>query len=280
LPEGFACVLVGQVLAIYPKSFDGGYQACILDTDAVTACIQNEKNLPLNLLNATGYLKRMEDVQKQIDDVLASAFRREFWLDLQDQMHTSYEAAQDVSTGSSLKLERPDIVRARPQIRHYTLNAAFRRAARSSGYEYVDAETVPKGENYVIVSADRVRVSRIGLNHNDINIRSAKHRSLIAELNHDYEGYTPDFFGLNDNELPGDRSGSLGVLLLNINPPLSAEQDRMLDLRVTVPFTNLKGFHYNRSIIEILELYSVEREIVVPDIAIPRLKKRLKDQEI
>lgn len=54
----------------------------------------------------------------------------------------------------------------------------------------------------------------------------------------------------------------------------------MLDLRVTVPFTNLKGFHYNRSITEILELYSVEREIVVPDIAVPRLKKRLKDQEI
>ena len=118
----------------------------------------------------------MEDVQKQIDDVLASAFRREFWLDVQDEMHTIYEAAQDVSIGSSLKFEQPEIVRARPQIRHYALNAAFRRAARSSGYEYVDAETIPKGENYVIVSANRVRVSRIGRNLNDVNIRSAKHR--------------------------------------------------------------------------------------------------------
>ncbi|EIH7028110.1 hypothetical protein A7Y76_000087 [Escherichia coli] len=221
----------------------------------------------------------MEDVQKQIDDVITSAFRREFWLDVQDELHTVYQASQDVVTGSALKLERPEVVRLRPQVRHYSLNSAFRRAAASAGYEWVDAETVPKGENYVIVSANRVRVSRIGVNHDDRDIRSAKHRLLIAELNQNYEGYTPDMFGLATNDRPGENHGSLGVLLLNINPPLFSEQDRMLDLRVVVPFTNLKGYHYNRSIVEILELYSIERETVVPDIAIPRLKKRLKEQE-
>lgn len=69
------------------------------------------------------------------------------------------------------------------------------------------------------------------------------------------------------------------MLILNINPPLSSEQYRMLDLRVVVPFTNLNGYHYNKSISEILELYAEEREIVVPDIAIPVLKKRMKEQE-
>ncbi|HCI4292380.1 TPA: hypothetical protein NO539_005209 [Klebsiella pneumoniae] len=221
----------------------------------------------------------MEDVQKQIDDVLTSAFRRGFWLDLQDEMYATFQASQAVVTGDALRLERPEVVRLRPQVRHYSLNSAFRRAAVSAGYEWTDAETTPKGENYVIVSANRVRVSRIGLNHNDVVIKSAKHRSLIAELNQDYEGYTPDLFGLSNSERSSENHGSLGVLVLNINPPLSLEQDRMLDLRVAVPFTNLKGFHYNRSIVEILELYSIEREIIVPDIAIPRLKKRLKDQE-
>ncbi len=202
-------------------------------------CTQNEKKLRLNLLNATGYLNSMEDVQKQIDSVLTNAFRREFWLDLQEETSAIYLAAQDVVTGGSLKLERPEIVRLRPQVRHYSLNGAFRRAARSAGYEWVDAETKPKGENYVIVSSKRVRVSRIGLNHDEQKIKSAKHRSLIAELNQDYEGYTPDFFKHKEASNGVDTSGSLGVLVLNINPPLSSDQDRMLDLRVVVPFTNL-----------------------------------------
>lgn len=222
----------------------------------------------------------MEDVQKQIDDVISSAFRREFWLDLQEQMYATYQASQEVVTGNALKLERPDFVRLRPQVRHYSLNAAFRRAALSAGYKWIDAETKPKGENYVIVNSNRVRVSRIGLNHDDVAIKSAKHRSLLAELNQDLEGYTPDFFEVNSNNETREMSGSLGVLVVNINPPLSSEQDRMLDLRVVVPFTNLKAFHYNRSVVEILELYNnVEREVFVPDIAIPVLKKRLKDQE-
>ncbi|EJT7686035.1 hypothetical protein RS481_001637 [Salmonella enterica] len=221
----------------------------------------------------------MEDVQKQIDGVLSNAFRREFWLDLQDEMYATYLASQDVVTGGSLKLERPDIVRLRPQVRHYSLNAAFRRAARSAGYECTDAETKPKGENYVIVSSNGVRVSRIGINHDEQKIKSAKHRSLLAELNQDYEGYTPDFFNLKQTNDGNDTSGTLGVLVLNINPPLSSEQNRMLDLRVVFPFTNLNGYHYNKSVNDILELYAVEREIVVPDIAIPVLKKRLKEQE-
>lgn len=221
----------------------------------------------------------MKDVQTQIDSVLANAFRREFWLDLQEEMAAIYLASQDVVTGGSLKLERPDIARLRPQVRHYSLNGAFRRAARSTGYEWTDAETKPKGENYVIVSSNGVRVSRIGLNHDEQKIKSAKHRLLIAELNQDYEGYTPDFFKLSKTHESSGTSGSLGVLVLNINPPLSSEQNRMLDLRVVVPFTNLNGYHYNKSISEILELYTVEREIIVPDIAIPVLKKRLKEQE-
>lgn len=98
----------------------------------------------------------------------------------------------------------------------------------------------------MIISSNRVRVSRIGLNHDEQKIKSAKHRSLIAELNQDYEGYTPDFFELAQNNNGNNASGSLGVLILNINPPLSSDHYRMLDLRVVVPFTNLNGYHYNK----------------------------------
>lgn len=221
----------------------------------------------------------MEDVQKQISDVLTNAFKRDFWLNIQDSLATGYEAVHSVVVGNVMKLERPEQVRFRPQARHYGLNAAFRRAAVSAGYEVFDAETKPKGENYIIVSSNGVKVSRIGINHDESMIRTAKHRSLIAELNADYEGYTPDFFNVSNKSEYSKSFGSLGVLVLNVNPPLSLDQDRMLDIRVVVPFTNMKGFHYNHSITDVLELYNVERNVIVPDMAIPLLKKRLKDQE-
>lgn len=54
----------------------------------------------------------------------------------------------------------------------------------------------------------------------------------------------------------------------------------MLDLRVTVPFTNLKNYHYNQSLRDVLALYNeIEFAPEVPDLAIPLLKKRLKQQE-
>ncbi|HCT3326160.1 hypothetical protein [Enterobacter cloacae] len=221
----------------------------------------------------------MDDIKQQIDDVLTAAFSREFWLDLHEELSITYAACQAVATGNTLKLGEPELIRTRAQIRHYGLNSALRRAAQRSGYASFDAETNPKGENYVIVSSQGVRASRIGVNHNKLDIKAAKHRSLLAELNQDLEGFTPDMFNLVSQKSPAEERGSLGVLFLNVNPPLNVGQDRMLDLRVVVPFTNLKGSHYNRSIGEILGLYAVEREVVIPDLAIPVLRKRLREQE-
>ena len=69
------------------------------------------------------------------------------------------------------------------------------------------------------------------------------------------------------------------MLVLNINPPHDHSQDNMLDLRIVVPFTNMKGYHFNRSVSELLELYHTEQAVVIPDKVIPQLKKRLKEQE-
>lgn len=138
-------------------------------------------------------------------------------------------------------------------------------------------ETSPKGESYIVISAAGIKVSRIGLNHDEKCVRSAKHRSLLAELNESLEGYTPDLFS-ERAEREGN-AGTLGVLILNINPPLTYPQHSMLDLRVVVPFTNMKGFHFNRSVMELLELYHDKQSLIIPDKVIPQLKKRLKEQE-
>ncbi|MBT0725130.1 hypothetical protein HH682_12030 [Rosenbergiella sp. S61] len=218
----------------------------------------------------------MNELRKHIDDVLTTAFKREFWLGLNEELSASYLAANETAIGPGLRLGNSEIIRLRPQIRHYTLNAALKRAAEYSGYVVSDKNTNPKGESYVVVESNLVRISRIGTSHDSFNIKKAKHRTLLAELNHEYEGYTPDFFDLNEKN---ESTGSLGVFIVNVNPPLFSDQSRMLDLRIVVPFTNLKGLHYSRSVSEILELYNIERDNVVLDKAIPVLRKRLKEQE-
>lgn len=206
------------------------------------------------------------------------AFERTFWLNLQEEIMASYAAAHQVAEGGLARLEHPEKIRFRPQARHYFLNGAFRRAASNSGLQCVDAVTQPKGENYCIIESAGIKISRVGMNHNERFIRSAKHRELIAELNSELEGYTPDFFV--DEDSKKSLQDTLGVLIINVNPALIQSQDRMLDLRVTVPFTNLKGFHYNQSVTKVLELYNSAEEIApMQDLAIPKLKERLRKRE-
>lgn len=220
------------------------------------------------------------DVQQQINVILTNSFTREFWLNLQDELQASYTSAHTLVEGNLARIENAEKVRLRPQLRHYLLNAAFRRAAVNSGHECIDAVTTPKGENYVVVQSQGIKISRIGLNHDQSTLRTAKHRTLIAELNNEFEGYTPDLFQSEQSDNIVSRQDTLGVLAINVNPPASFSQDSMLDIRITVPFTNLKGFHYNQSIREILGLYNVANNVIdIPDLAIPLLKKRLKEQE-
>lgn len=218
-----------------------------------------------------------DDVQKDISGLIVSAFQRDFWLNIQEELHTAYVAANALTMGSIAKLGEPEQNRFRPQARHYVLNAAFRRAAENSGIVCCDVDTTPKGESYIVVNSAGVKISRIGLNYDEKGIRGAKHRSLLAELNESFEGYTPDLFSERDKSEGG--IGTLGMLVLNINPPHSHSQDSMLDLRIVVPFTNMKGYHFNRSVSELLELYHTEQAVVIPDKVIPLLKKRLKEQE-
>lgn len=217
------------------------------------------------------------NIQKDISDLIVNAFPRELWLNIQDVFHAQYDAAQQVTMSSALKLDTPGQIRLRPQIRHYTLNAAFKEAALNCGVVHNSVETSPKGEHFVILSSAGVKMSRIGLNHDEPNIKGAKHRTLLAELNESLEGYTPDLF--SEKTTDHGPAGTLGVLLLNINPPYHESQSRMLDLRVVVPFSNLKGFHFNWSLIELLGLYTGEQKIIIPDNVLPQLKRHLKDQE-
>lgn len=222
----------------------------------------------------------MESTQifSSISKLLTSSFEREFWLNLQDELAASYANANAIVDSAQARIDRPEKIRLLPQMRHYFLNAAFRRAAIASGLVCTDAMTEPKGENYCIVQSGGIKVSRIGLKHDEHLIKRAHHRTLIAQLNSELEGFTPDLF--NEITIPEHPEGTLGVLIVNVNPPYILPQSTMMDLRVTVPFTNLNNYHYNQSVRDILALYNEPESVPeLPDLAIPQLKKRLKQQE-
>jgi hypothetical protein len=159
------------------------------------------------------------DVQEDISAVIVNAFQREFWLNIQEELYTAYVAANALTMGNIAKLGEPEQTRFRPQARHYLLNAAFRRAAENSGIVCSDVDTTPKGESYIVLNSAGVKISRIGLNYDEASIRGAKHRSLLAELNENFEGYTPDLFSERAESEGG--VGTLGMFVLNINPPHS-----------------------------------------------------------
>lgn len=213
-----------------------------------------------------------------INKLLTTSFAREFWLYLMEELEASYASAHAVVEGTAGSLKHPEKIRFRPQARHYFLNAAFRRAAEASGLICIDAVTQPQGEHYCLVESGGIKVSRIGLNHNEHLIKRARHRALLAELNGELEGVTPDMF----YDIAGVETAkeTLGVLIVNVNPPHTKPQGSMLDLRVTVPFTNLRNYHYNQSIRDVLALYNTaDNQNEIPDLAVPQLKKRLKQQE-
>ncbi|WP_165707454.1 hypothetical protein [Pectobacterium polaris] len=217
------------------------------------------------------------DVQQSIASLLVNAFVRDFWLNAQEELQTIYQAVQSVTLGDTLKLGQQEQVRFRAQARHYSLNSALRRAAQKSEVCCTNATTIPKGENYLIISSLGIKLSRLGINHDEKLMRGAKHRDLLAELNGNYEGYTPDMF----SPLPPEVSdgGTLGAFLINVNPPKHMPQESMMDLRVVVPFTNLKGYHFNWSVTELLGMYNSINEQIIPDLVIPVLRKQLKEQE-
>ncbi|WP_387690230.1 hypothetical protein [Photorhabdus sp. RM71S] len=90
----------------------------------------------------------INDTQSDITDLIINAFRRDFWLNVQDELYAKYAAAQEVTIGDILKLGEQEQRRFRPQARHYGLNSALREAASRSGYLCYDGYIPERGALY------------------------------------------------------------------------------------------------------------------------------------
>jgi hypothetical protein len=178
------------------------------------------------------------------------------------------------------EVERLLITQALPQTRHYKLSSTMREVAELADLEILDLKADNSGENYVVLRSGPIQMGRIGVNQGSAIPREAKHRALIAALNARLEGYTHDLFSPTLHMLP---SSTLGILLLNVNPKANLDQDRMIDLQVGVPYSDLSGWHYRKSCSDLISRYSdlpVPQDAVQPiDKAVVRLKEVLNDIE-
>lgn len=219
------------------------------------------------------------DIQKEVESLLVAHFPREFWVRALDDLHAAYGMAYDSMT-ARLQLHRHELVRALPQARHYKLSSSMRTIAESSGLEVLDLKADNSGENYVVLRSGPLQLGRIGVNQGSSLPRGAKHRALIAALNARLEGVTHDLFSPTVHMLP---SSTLGLLLVNVNPKPNLEQDKMVDLQVGVPYSDLSGWHYLQPCSSVLSKYSdlpTAEDVVAPaDKAVIRLKEVINEIE-
>ncbi|OHP05255.1 hypothetical protein HMPREF2659_09620 [Pseudomonas aeruginosa] len=181
-----------------------------------------------------------------------------------------------------LQMHRHEMVRALPQVRHYKLSSSVRTIAESMDLEVLDLKADHSGENYVVIRSGPLQLGRIGVNQGASLPRGAKHRALIAALNARLEGVTHDLFAPTVHMMP---SSTLGLLLVNINPKPNLSQDRMIDLQVGVPYTDLSGWHYLQPCSEVLAMYAdatneTVMDVVQSDKAVVRLKEFIAEVEL
>lgn len=185
------------------------------------------------------------------------------------------EAAYFQAYREASSYDEPELRRIQGQIRHYRQNAALRDAGNKSGLKSVAASTDPQGEKYTLVTTQGVVYGRLGVNYCDKTPRIAKHRKAIAAINSRLEPLHLDLF----NPPPERPSDGLGVFLVTINPHPRQSQDMPAAINIGIPYSNCKGWHLFEPVESIMAAYASPVEILVPDLALVQLKKKLQSSE-
>ena len=221
------------------------------------------------------------EIQAEVEGLLVSNFSRDFWVRATDELHAAYGMTHETLV-NGLRIHPHELPRLLAQTRHYKLSSTLREVAEASGHDVLDLKADHSGENYVALRSGPLQIGRIGINQGCAIPRGAKHRALIAALNARLEGVTHDLFSPTVHMLP---SQTLGLLIVNVNPKSNLAQDRMIDLQVGVPFSDLSGWHYLQSCSKVISCYSSMDDVVSApkkrqsDKAIIRVKEAIKEIE-
>lgn len=197
---------------------------------------------------------------------------RDLFLSMDDAIRVAYSKANSRAI-EDFRNTSPS--RPRAQLRRYMIDDALAGVLAKGSPSVL--QTIPKGEQYVVICAGNVTLSHVEL-HARAWARPAKHRTMLAKKNAILEPINFDLFGV----APPDFKNALHVVAVVLHPDAKEKnQSQPEEILITVPYTTWAGYHLEIPLRELLQAYenvSQDSEVVT-DEAWPTLRDDLQKEE-
>lgn len=211
-----------------------------------------------------------ESLKSRLIRYITANVDRRLFLSIDDAIRTAYAKAQS-RVVEDFKHTNP--ARPRAQLRRYMIDDAMAGVLAEGAPSVL--QTIPKGEQYVVVCSGNVTLSHIEIHQNSW-ARPAKHRTLLAKKNAILEPVNFDLF----EDVPPAIDDALHVVAVVLHPkPKDKIQSQPSEVLITVPYTNWADYHLEMPIRELLQQYELGSESEVADEAWPTLKDDLQKEE-
>ncbi|GAB1257633.1 hypothetical protein NBRC116494_21350 [Aurantivibrio plasticivorans] len=211
-----------------------------------------------------------ESLKSRLVRYITSNVDRSLFLSMDDSIRAAYAKA-NARALEDFKNTNP--ARPRAQMRRYMIDDALAGALAEGSPSVL--QTVPKGEQYVVVCSGNVTLSHIEL-HENAWARPAKHRSFLAQKNAILEPVTFDLF----KAAPPKLDDALHIVAVVLHPrPQAKNQSAPSEIFISVPYTDWAGYHLEIPIRELLQEYEVEHDSSLIDEAWPTLRDDLQKEE-
>lgn len=211
-----------------------------------------------------------ETLKSRLVRYITSNVDRSLFLSMDDSIRAAYAKA---NTRSLEDFKNTNPARPRAQMRRYMIDDALAGALAEGNPSVI--QTIPKGEQYVVVCSGNVTLSHIELHENKW-ARPAKHRSFLAQKNAILEPVTLDLF----EAAPPKLDDALHVVAVVLHPhPQAKNQSEPSEIFISVPYTDWSGYHLEVPIRKLLQEYEVEHDLSLIDEAWPTLRDDLQKEE-
>lgn len=211
-----------------------------------------------------------EDLKSRLIRYITTNVDRALFLSMDDAIRIAYAKANTRAI-EDFKYTSP--ARPRAQLRRYLIDDAIAGVLANGSPSVL--QTIPKGEQYVVVCSGNVTLSHVEL-HEKVWARPAKHRTMLAQKNAILEPVTYDLF----KDVPPKLDDSLHVVAVVLHPnPQAKDQSEPGEIIVTVPHTDWSGYHLEIPLRDLLRKYEGKQERRMIDEAWPTLRDDLKKEE-
>jgi|GEM_PF-1099096 len=203
---------------------------------------------------------------------ITSNVGKDLFLSVEDAIRTAYAKAHHRAV-EDCKNTSPN--RLRSYQRRYFVDDALAGVLAEGSPSVL--QTVPKGEQYIVICAGNITLSHIELHQNQW-ARPARHRSMLSQKNAILEPITYDFF----KAPPPKMDDALHVVAVVLHPGAAGkDQSQPTEIVITVPYTDWLGYHLEIPLKELIKEYGQEANAasMQVDLAWPMLRDDLQKEE-